>query len=79
MNVNFPGGPRGGAKENGFPGKQANSPPRTLSFIRVSVRSWENLVNPGNAPDSLARQREPAGPGKVKTAAGVPTKCPGLF
>ena len=33
----------------------------------------------GNAPDSLARQRESAGPEKVKTAAGVPTKWTGLL
>ena len=54
MNVKFPGGPRGGAKENGFAGKRANSPPWTLSFIRVSVRSWENFVNPGKNSKQVA-------------------------
>ena len=33
--------------------ERATSPPRTLSFIRVSVRSWETFVNPGK-PKKMA-------------------------
>ena len=48
MNVNF----SGGAEKTP---ERATSPPRTLSFIRVSVRSWESFVNPGKRPRQPGR------------------------
>ena len=50
MNVNF----SGGAKKTP---ERATSPPRTLSFIRVSVRSWESFVDPGKRPRQPGRAR----------------------
>ena len=43
------------------------------SILGKFHESWKTPLT------AMAGQRESAGPGKVKTAAGVPTKCPGLL
>ena len=76
MNVNFSEGPRGGA---GKKLNRATCPPATLSFLRVSVRSWTNFVNPGNAPDSHGSPQGIRWARKSEICGGGSNKVPGPF
>ena len=95
MNVDFSESSWGGAKNSGLLGSAGNQEwrqfgiiwlvtgnqsPRNLefysSFRAILGKFRESWKTPLTA---MAGQRESAGPAKVKTAAGVPTKCPGLL
>ena len=57
-----------------------NLSPRNLEFYSSFRAILGKFRESWNTPvTAMAGQRESAGPAKVKTAAGVPTKCPGLL
>ena len=62
MNVDFSEGSRGGAEKTTFP---ATCPLATLSFLRVSVRSWKVLADsPGAEKSDPPPKGNPLGPEK---------------
>ena len=77
MNVDFSGTSRGGTTKNYF--CFPNSPPWTPSFSRVSVRSWTNFLNPGNAPDSHGAPQGIRWARKSEICGGGSNKVPGPF
>ena len=76
MNVNPSEGSRGGAEKKL---KRATCPPWTLSFLRVSVRSWTNFLNPGIAPDSHGAPQGIRWVRKSEICGGGSHKVPGPF
>ena len=79
MNVDFSEGSRGGTKRMLF-WEAGKVSPRDLEFspgLRAIPDKFGEFL--GAPLTATAHHRGSAGPGKVKSAAGFPTKCPGLL